>query len=102
MVKALAVRRLSMSSNRSIAVTRCVTHTCQRPPHAVRQDALDFISYMRDKVVGGNKEEGRYIINMDQTPVFFDMSATGRTLSQSGKQEPGHSFLSAVFSILHH
>ena len=95
--KELAVRRL-LSSNR--IVTRCVTHTCQRPPaHAVRQEALDFISYVRDKVVGGNRE-GKYIINMDQTPIFFDMS-TGRTLSQSGKQ-PRHSFLFAVLSILHH
>ena len=94
--KELAVRRL-LSSNR--IVTRCVTHTCQRLPHAICQEALDFIHYMRDKVVGGNRE-GKYIINMDQTPIFFDMS-TGRTLSQSGKQ-PRHSFLFAVLSILHH
>lgn len=94
--KELAVRRL-LSSNR--IVTRCVTHTCQRLPHAICQEALDFIHYMRDKVVGGNRE-GKYIINMDQTPIFFDMS-TGRTLSQSGKQ-PRHSFLFAVLSILDH
>jgi hypothetical protein len=54
---------------------------------------------MRDKVVRGNRK-GKYIINMDLTPVFFDMS-TGRALSQSGKH-PGHSFLFAVLSILHH
>ncbi len=87
--KELAVRRL-LSSNR--IVTRCVTHTCQRLPHAICQEALDFIHYMRDKVVGGNRE-GKYIINMDQTPIFFDMS-TGRTLSQN--QVSSHAILSCL------
>ena len=77
--KELAVRRL-LASNR--IVTRAVTHTCQRPPEEVRQEALDFIHYLREKVVGVNRSND-YIINMDQTPVFFDMPS-GRTLNQQG------------------
>jgi hypothetical protein len=80
--KELAMRRLLASNH---IITRCVTHTCQHPPNAVRQEALDFIHYMRDKVVGGNRDLN-YIINMDQTPVFFDMS-TGRTLNQAGNKQ---------------
>ena len=70
-----------LSTNR--IVMRAVTHTCQRLPHQVRKEALDFICDVREKVVGENRSL-KYIINMDQTPVFFDMS-TGKTLSKAGK-----------------
>jgi hypothetical protein len=78
-----AVRRF-LASNR--IVMRAVTHTCQRAPQHVRNEAFAFIHDIREKVVGENRSL-KYIINMDQTPVFFDMS-TGRTLSQSGKKFP--------------
>ena len=45
---------------------------------------MDFIRDVREKVVGENRSL-KYIINMDQTPVFFDMS-TGKTLSETGKK----------------
>ena len=48
----------------------------------VRQEALDFIHYLREKLVGENRST-EYIINMDQTPVFFDMPS-GRALSPQG------------------
>ena len=87
----MAVRRL-LASNR--IVTRAVTHTpCQRPPNEVRQEALDFIHYLHEKLVGENRYlheklvgENRstdYVINMDQTPVFFDMPS-GKTLRPQG------------------
>jgi hypothetical protein len=76
-----AVRRF-LSTNR--IVMWAVTHTCQRLPHQVREEALDFIRDVREKVVGENRSL-KYIINMDQTPVFFDMS-TGKTLSEAGKK----------------
>jgi hypothetical protein len=60
-------------------VTRCVTHTCQRTPNEVREEALDFINQMREKVISGNRDN-RCVINIDQTPVFFDMPS-GRTLN---------------------
>jgi hypothetical protein len=74
------VRRL-LASNR--IVIRAVTHTGQRAPQEVVDQALDFIRDIREKVVGMNRSL-KYIINMDQTPVFFDMS-TGKTLSRAGK-----------------
>ncbi len=72
--KELSVQRL-WCANRTVTI--CVTHTCQRPPNEVREKALDFINQMREKVIGGNRDN-RYVINMDQTPVFFDMPS-GRT-----------------------
>jgi hypothetical protein len=76
-----AMRRFLASNG---IVMRAVTHTCQRLPHLVREEAMDFIRDVREKVVGENRSL-KYIINMDQTPVFFDMS-TGRTLCKSGKK----------------
>ena len=76
-----AVQRF-LSTNR--IVMRAVTHTCHRLPHQVREEALDFIRDVREKGVGENRSL-KYIINMDQTPVFFDMS-TGKTLSKAGKK----------------
>ena len=68
-------------------VLRAVTHECQRPPEQVRREALDFIEYVRPKLVGPNRcnRNPRFIFNTDQTPIFFDMSS-GRTLSASGER----------------
>ncbi len=75
----LSVRRLLRAN---CIVARCVTHTCQRPPNEVREEALDFINQMREKVIGGNRDN-RCVINVDQIPVFFNMPS-GRTLNRSG------------------
>ena len=74
--KEMAVRQL-LASNR--IVTRAVTHTCQRPPNEVRQEVLDFIHYLHEKLVGENRST-ECIINMDQTPVFFDMPVAGHSV----------------------
>jgi uncharacterized membrane protein YfbV (UPF0208 family) len=62
-----AVRRLLVSNR---IVIRAVTHTGQRAPQEVVNQALDFIRDIREKVVGVNRSL-KYIINMDQTPVFL-------------------------------
>ena len=79
--KDMSVRRF-LAKNK--IVLRAVTHECQRPPQAVRQDALDFIRFAQPKVSGVNRSDA-YVLNMDQTPIFFDMS-TGRTLSAAGER----------------
>jgi hypothetical protein len=65
--KDLAVRRF-LASNK--IVLRAVTHECQRPPEALRQEAKDFIDFVKPTLTGVNRCE-RYILNMDQTPIFF-------------------------------
>jgi hypothetical protein len=57
---------------------RMGTHTSQRPPVEVESKAFDFMRFMRIIVSGGNRDR-RFIINMDQTPVYFLMSSK-RTL----------------------
>ena len=75
------VRRFLASNKITL---RSVTHTCQRPPDAVVNEAMSFIQQVREKVVGLNRQQ-KYILNMDQTPVFFDMPS-GKTLNQVGKE----------------
>ena len=53
---------------------RMGTHTLQRPPAKVASEALDYMVYMRRIVTGSNRDR-RFILNMDQTPVYFAMSA---------------------------
>jgi hypothetical protein len=53
---------------------RIGTHTLQRPPAKVANKALDYIVYMCCIVTGSNCNR-RFILNMDQTPVYFVMSA---------------------------
>ena len=65
-------------------VLRAVTHECQRPPETLRQEAKDFISFAKSKLTGVNRCQ-KYILNMDQTPIFFDMSS-GRTLNTAGER----------------
>ena len=79
--KDCAIRRF-LASNR--IVLRAVTHECQRPPEQLRREALDFIEYARPKIVGPNRHPA-FVMNMDQTPIFFDMSS-GRTLNTSGER----------------
>jgi hypothetical protein len=63
---------------------RMGTHASQRPPAEVEGEAADFMRFMRGIVSGGNRDR-RFIINMDQTPVFFSMSSK-RTLELIGKK----------------
>ena len=71
-------------------VLHAVTHKCQRPLEQLWIEALDFIEYARQKIVGPNQYPA-FVINTDQTLIFFDM-LSGRTLNASGEQTVnGHS-----------
>ena len=63
---------------------RMGTHSSQRPPAEVAGEALDYMDYMRRIVTGSNRDR-RFILNMDQTPVYFAMSSK-RTLELIGKK----------------
>jgi hypothetical protein len=63
---------------------RMGTHTSQRPPTEVEGEASDFMKFVRVIVSGGNRDR-RFILNMDQTPVFFSMSSK-RTYEVIGKK----------------
>ena len=54
------------------------THTLQRLLAEVECEALDFMVFMCRIIFGANRDR-RFVINMDQTPVYFSMNAK-RTL----------------------
>jgi hypothetical protein len=55
---------------------RMGTHRLQRPPVEIEGEALNFMQFMCRIVSGGNRDR-RFVINMDQTPVYFSMNAKG-------------------------
>jgi hypothetical protein len=59
-------------------------HTLQRPPVEVEGEASDFMRFVRVIVSGANRDR-RFILNMDQTPVYFSMSSK-KTLELIGKK----------------
>jgi hypothetical protein len=59
-------------------------HTLQRPPAEVESEALDFMRFMRQIILSSNRDQ-HYILNMDQTPVYFLMNAK-RTLELIGEK----------------
>jgi transposase-like protein len=65
-------------------VHRVVTHESQRSPHEVQDQALQWIAMIRPMVSSMNRDK-RYVMNMDQTPVFFSMS-DGTTLEVEGSR----------------
>jgi hypothetical protein len=50
------------------------THTSQCPPAKVESKALDCMRFMQQIVLSRNSD-WRYILNMDQTPVYISMNA---------------------------
>ena len=52
---------------------RTGTHQAQAPPQTVSSAAEDFIVNIARPAVNQSYRDRRYIINMDQTPVFFSM-----------------------------
>jgi hypothetical protein len=60
------------------------THTLQCAPAEVESKALNHMAYMHRIILGSNRNR-RFILNMDQTPVYFLMS-TKRTLEVIGKK----------------
>ena len=54
-------------------VYRMGTHVSQRDPDEVRGEASDYMNSVRPLVVGPLRDR-RFILNMDQTPVYFSMN----------------------------
>jgi len=63
---------------------RMGTHTSQQPPAEVEGEASDFMRFVRIIVSGANRDR-RFILNMDQTPVYFSMSSK-KTYELIGKK----------------
>ena len=63
-------------------VYRMGTHESQRKPDEGAAEASDYMAVMR-RLVDGPHRDRRFILNMDQTPVFFTMNAK-RTLEVVG------------------
>jgi hypothetical protein len=66
-----AVKRFMIAHSFSY---RMGTHTAQRPLAEVESEAADYMQLMR-RIVSGHNHDLRFIINMDQTPVYFWMNA---------------------------
>lgn len=54
-------------------VYRMGTHMSQRHPEEVEEEATNFLNEVRTKVIGPHRDK-RWIINMDQTLVYFTMN----------------------------
>ncbi len=94
--KDFAVRRFCNTNKISL---RQVTQECQRPPEVLRREAIDFIKFAKPKVTVINCCV-RFVINMDQTPIFFNISP-GNTISQPGaKTVNGRTSLSATLQVI--
>ena len=78
------IRRLCQSNNLRIRVK---THQAQQRPDEVVEMAVNWLIYMRPVCSAHNVEE-KFIINMDQTPVPFNL-APNRTLATKGLRTVG-------------
>jgi hypothetical protein len=65
-------------------VYRMGTHESQRKPEEIQEEATDYMRLIRLFLIG-NHRDPRFILNMDQTPVYFLMNAK-RTLELIGKK----------------
>ena len=57
-------------------------HVSQRHPLETQEEALYFDKFIFPYVVGSHQDPN-YVLNMDQTPIFFSMTP-GTTLEQVG------------------
>jgi hypothetical protein len=76
---------------------RMGTHTLQRPPAEVEGEAFYFMRFVRVIVSGGNHDR-RFIMNMDQTPVYFSMSSK-RTLELIEKKTSTFAYRRMIRSV---
>jgi hypothetical protein len=65
-------------------VYRMGTHESQHKPEEVQEEATDYMRLIRPFLIG-NHRDPRFILNMDQSPVYFSMNAK-RTLELIGKK----------------
>ena len=63
-------------------VIRIKTYVSQRHPSETQEEGLDFVKFIRPRFVGRHRDPD-YVLNMDQTPIFFSMTP-GTTLEQVG------------------
>jgi hypothetical protein len=63
-------------------VYRMGTHVAQRDPEEVRGEASEYMQSVRS-LLSGDHRDRRFILNMDQTPVYFSMNPK-RTLEFIG------------------
>ena len=61
---------------------RSATHTAQKNFQETKDESVDFIALMKEKVAGVNPED---ILNMDQTPIPYSFHTT-RTLEKKGSK----------------
>ena len=66
-------------------VYRMGTHLSQRKPDEVEAEAKDYMRLICPFIIGPHRDR-RFIINMDQTPVYFAMNAK-QTLEVVGKNQ---------------
>lgn len=81
MAKYSIIRRLLIANG---IVIRAKTHESQRLPQEVMDEAKGFVNRIRPSANMPNRDK-RFIINMDQTPVFFSM-VPNNTLQQRGSR----------------
>ena len=75
------VRRILRSHS---IVIRSKTHQAQQHPKEMVDEAKHFVSRITPLLASPNRDQ-RYIINMDQTPVFFSM-VPNKTLNVAGER----------------
>ncbi len=56
----------------NLLVHRIATHVCQHSPSIARYQAVDFVASVR-RVLRNNPRHPKWIMNMDQTPIWFSM-----------------------------
>jgi hypothetical protein len=69
MTRYCIVRRFLRSSG---IVMRVATHAAQKAPQFAVDEAQTFLSHVRRALAAPNRDQ-RFIINMDQTPIYFSM-----------------------------
>ena len=79
--KYAAVRRFLKKNN---IVYRIGTHVSQKAPELAAADAADFVKTIRPFLHGPSRHPS-FILNMDQTPVYYSMHET-RTLATKGQR----------------
>jgi len=79
--KYAAVRRFVQAHS---LVYRMGTHESQRAPEEVAEEATEYMTAARKLVLGGHHDR-RFIMNMDQTPVYFSMGPK-KTLAKKGEK----------------
>jgi len=81
LAKTFVIRRLLIHN---LLVHRIATHVCQRSPALARYQAIDFVASVR-QVLRNNPRHPKWIMNMDQTPIWFSMTHK-RTLDVQGSR----------------